>query len=174
MTTEPKRLATREPIRPYHVGVAFGLTTGLYAMSLLATTSWQIDRDRALIADRDPVQAAIEALDRHHDQMEVGLLRARLKYEAGSAGYATLSDRIAQLEAGLAATGRSVSAAERLGASLPTDLSLPNVPRTTSRGGSSGGGVASGARRGGVTLPPAPAAAAPPATHATTGASGAP
>jgi len=172
MTTQSKRPATHESKRPYHLGVAVGLTAGVYAMSLLGTTSLQIGHDRALIADRDPVQAAIEALDRHDDLMEVSLLRARLKYEVDSAGYATLGDRIAELETRLAATGRSVLAAEQLGASLPTELSLSSVPRTTSRGGSSSGGVASGGRRGTVTLPPAPAVAAPPATHAKTGASG--
>ena len=169
MTSDRPRPASPEPKRPYHLGVALGLTTGVYAMSLLVTTTFQVDHDRALIVDRDPVQAAIDALDRHHDLMEASLLRARLRYEDGSAGYAAIAERLAALEARLAETDRSVSAAEKLGASLPGELYLPNIPRSKPRSGSSGGG-----RSGGVTLPPAPPAVTPPSTDGTTGASGAP
>ncbi len=174
MTTDQPPRTTTDPKRPYHVGVALGLTTGVYAMSLLATTSMQIEQDRAVIADRDPVQAAIEALDRHHDEMEASLLQARLRYQDGTEGYEALAERLAALEARLAATDKSVSAVERLGASLPSDLSIPGVTRTTRRGGSTGGGSSSDGGSSTVKLPPPPAAAAPPPTSGSTGASGAP
>jgi hypothetical protein len=173
MTASDRPKSATDPRRPYHVGVAVGLTTGVYAMSLLATTSMQIEQDRAVIADRDPVQAAIEALGQHHDEMEVHLLQARLRYQQGTEGYVTLADRLAALEARLSATDKSVSAAEQLGASLPSDLSVPGVSRTTRGGGSAGGGSSNGGGSSKVKLPPPPAAAPPP-TSGSTGASGAP
>jgi hypothetical protein len=179
MPTERPRPAAPEPRRPYHVGVAIGLTTGVYAMSLLATTSMQIDQDRALIADRDPVVSAIEALDVHHDLMESRLLEARLRYQDGTTRYETLADRLTALHERLAAMDTTVAAVERLSASLPSDLSLPNVPMTTGRGSSSGGGSSGGSASSGsrpvVNLPSVPAApAAKPPTSASTGASGVP
>lgn len=174
MTTSDRPRPATDPRRPYHVGVAIGLTTGVYAMSLLAATSMQIEQDRAVIADRDPVRAAIDALGEHHDEMEVRLLQARLRYQQGTEGYQALSDRLAVLEARLSATDKSVSAAEELGASLPSDLSVPGVTRTTRRGGSTGGGSSNGGGSTKVKLPPPPAAAAPPPTSGSTGASGAP
>lgn len=170
MTNERPRPAPPEPKRPYHVPVAIGLTTGVYAMSLLAATSLQIEADRALIADRAPVQAAIEALDVHHDRMESDLARAGLQYQEGTTGYDALAGRLAELNAKLTAVYKKVDSVERLSTSLPTELFLPSVPRTSGRGGSSAGAPQGGTKA--VKLPPAPRAAAPPPTNGSTGASG--
>lgn len=204
VTNERPGLAKPDPKRPYHVGVAIGLTTGVYALSLVAAASMQIETDRALIADRSPVQAAIQALGHHHDLMESHLLEARLQYTDGSAGYTTLAERLAALDARLAASDKSVSDIERLSARLPTEIWMPDLPGTTPRsysggggsvgsapsrgssgGGSSGGTVPSRPAAGGggssggsapaVKPPPAlPPVAAPPARNGSTGASGAP
>ena len=48
-TAKPARKGASEARRPYHVGVALGLSTGLYALSLAAVTTFQVAEDRALI-----------------------------------------------------------------------------------------------------------------------------
>ena len=171
MTNERPRPAPPDPKRPYHVPIAVGLTTGVYAMSLLAATSLQVQHDRALIADRAPVQAAIEALDVHHDRMESGLQRAGLQYQDGTTGYDALASRLAELHARMDVVDKKVAAVERISTSLPTELFLPSMPRTSSRGGSSGGTTKSSGTKT-VRLPPAPRAAPPPPTKGSTGASG--
>jgi hypothetical protein len=159
--------------RPYHVGVAVGLTTGIYAISLLATTQMQIATDRALIADRAPVATAIDALDQHHDLQEARLLEARLQYQDGTAGYDAVAERLAILEARLAAVGRTVGKVERLSDSLPGSLSLGSMPTTVARGG--GSGSSSGGGHQAIKLPPPPPPkAAPPPASGGTGASGKP
>ena len=171
MTNERPRPASPDAKRPYHVPVAVGLTTGVYAMSLLAATSLQVEHDKTLIADRAPVQAAIEALDVHHDRMESDLQRAGLQYQDGTSGYDVLAARLAALHAKMDAVNKKVAAVERISGSLPTDLFLPTMPRTSSRGGSSGGTSQGGGTKT-IKLPPAPRAAPPPPTNGSTGASG--
>jgi hypothetical protein len=163
--------------RPYHVGVAVGVSAGVYAASMLATTQWQIEDDRALIADRRPVQTAIDLLDGHHDRLEIRLDRARLEYTAGATGYDSIADRVVRLGERLQAMDRTVRGIERLSASLSVDLSLPavavrgrgGVASSSARSGGNGGGS-----RGSVKPAPAPApvAAKPPPVSGNTGASG--
>lgn len=172
---EPKKA---DPKRPYHVGVALGVTTSVYAISLLATTRIQIDTDRGLIADRLPVQRAIDILADHHDWLDERLGEARTQYAAGVDGYDALSDRLGTLEARIGALDQSIATVERLGNSLSLHLSLPRL--TTGKGGSvaatgGGGGTSgSGGNGGGTTKPPAvaPPAPPPPPTSGGTGASG--
>jgi hypothetical protein len=170
MTAERSRPTPPDPKRPYHVGVAIGLTTGVYAISLLATTSMQITEDRALLEDRAPVRAAIETLDQHHDLQEARLLQARLRYQDGTDGYVALSDRLAILEARLAKVGKRVGRVERLSDALPGSLSLGPLPQLSGQtGGTARGGHTS------VKLPPPPAPkSAPPPTSGGTGGSGKP
>ena len=42
------------PRRPYHLGVALGLSTATYAVTLAAVTCLQVADDRALLAEREP------------------------------------------------------------------------------------------------------------------------
>lgn len=80
-----------ESKRPYHVGVALGLTAGIYAGSLAAVSMLQFGHDRGLIADRQPVSDAIELLGRNHDEMAFSLERAGGAFEDASTRYAELA-----------------------------------------------------------------------------------
>lgn len=171
---EGSRPATPEPKRPYHVGVAIGVTTGAYALSLLATSTLQIQQDRALILDRHPVDVAITVLGDDHDEMESRLQLARTRYADGAEGYGALIARLDKLHARLAKMDKTVTSIERannvLAASIP---GVPGAVRSSARGstgGGNGGSVASAPR----TVPAAPPAAAAPPTSGSTGASGKP
>ena len=83
---------------PYHVAIAVGVSTGLYAVSLVAATRLQIDTDRALIEDRAPVQGAINALGDHHAWLERQLDEARVRYTERVAGYDGLASRVQKLD----------------------------------------------------------------------------
>lgn len=168
---EPKK---PEPKRPYHVGVAVGLTTSVYAATLLLSTRLQIEADRALIADRDPVQVAIQALGSHHDSMTDSLEQSRDQYNAAVGGYNSVVASLDQLDERLASVSGTVQAVEKLGASISTSLALPAIPTRGSNGGTASS--RSGGGGGTTTKPPAaaPKAAPPPPTSGSTGASGAP
>lgn len=175
--TEPVRPKAPEPKRPYHVAIAVGLSTGVYALSLLATTTWQIDADRALIADRTPMSDAISLLADHHARLESNLVDARDKYAERVNGFDGLSGRLAALDDRLASMHKTVAAIEKLSASLSVDLALPSVPAPRSQGSSPA--AAAPIKSGGGTTavnppppPPPPAAPPPPPTSAQTGASG--
>ena len=175
--------ATTDPKRPYHVGVAIGLTTGAYAISLMAASTIQIDHDRALIVDRQPVAAAIVVLGDHHDDMAWRLERARARYTEGADGYGALVARLDTLRTHLVSVDKAVTAIERansvLAASIP-GISLPaggGSSRGTSSGGSTarGGGTSSGSGSTAPrSVPAAPKPVAAPPTSGSTGASGAP
>ena len=148
---------------PYHVGVAIGLTAGLYAASLAAVTLLQIDRDRTLAADRQPVRDAIILLGRHHDEMAAGLDRAGAAFAAASTRYDQVAADYQELHTALVSLGAKLKAIDALTAVDGSGLGsvvvrsgggrLPSVARPASASG------------GGTTAPP---------TSATTGASGAP
>jgi len=170
MTTEPKR--------PYHLGVAIGVTTGAYAISLMVASTLQIQHDRASIADRQPVEDAIAMLGSTHDDMQAGLEQARARYSDRADGYTALIARLDAMRAGLATMDRTVTGIERdsgsIVASVPgmsagSGRSTQGTPGRSSGGSSSGGG--SGAPR---SVPAAPPPAAKPPTSGSTGASGVP
>lgn len=174
----PKASPAVDPKRPYHVGVALGLTTGVYAVSLLVTARLQIAADRDLIEDRTPVEAAISSLGDHHDWMDDRLGEARAQYSIGTTGYEALRSRLATLDQRLTTLDQVVDKVEQLGAKLPTSLDAPYVPAITR--GQSGGGQSGGSKSGGGGSKPKPPSVAPapppppPATGGTSGASGAP
>ena len=174
-TPSPKASAGADPKRPYHVGVALGLTTGLYAASLLATARLQIAADRELIESRTPVEAAISALGDHHDWMDGRLEEARTQYSIGTTGYETVRTRLTTLDEQLSNLNKIVEEVERIGAALPASLDLPGVPTVarSASGGSKTGGSSSTSGGSKAKPPPAPAAPPPPpATGGSTGASG--
>ena len=174
---KPKASSGTDPKRPYHVGVALGLTAGLYAASLLATARLQIAADRDLIESRTPVEAAISALGDHHDWMDGRLEDARTQYSIGSTGYDTVRARLATLDEQLAKLNKIVEQVEKIGAAMPALLDLPGVPtvtRSASGGSKTGGGSSTSGGSKSKPPPPAPAAPPPPpATGGSTGASGA-
>jgi uncharacterized membrane protein YgcG len=171
--------AAPEAKRPYHLGVAVGVTTGAYALSLLAASTLQIQHDRALIADRQPVATAIDVLGEHHDDMARRLEVARAAYATRADGYGTLITRLDTMRERLAKMDATVTAIERANGVLAA--SIPGVPSSVSRsgGGSSGGsgGGSSGSGSGASaprTVPAAPPPVAQPPVSGSTGASGAP
>jgi hypothetical protein len=176
-TVTPARTTTQDPKRPYHVGVAVGLTTGAYALSLLAATSLQIQHDRALILDRSPVVAAIDALGSHHAVMESRLELARAQYSDGADGYGALITRLDKMRERLAGMDRTVSGIEQASGALAAGI--PGAPgsgraaqgstsRSSGRGSSGSGSTAP------RTVPGAPPPVAAPPTSGSTGASGKP
>lgn len=173
--SEAKRLEPKrpEPKRPYHVGVAVGLTTSVYAATLLLATRLQIETDRVLIEDRDPVQAAIHALGNHHDSLTDLLEQSRQQYNAAVGGYDSVVASLDELDARLAGVDSTIRSVEKLGASISTSLSLPTIPIRSSTGGTASSGKGSGGG-GGTTKPRAAPPPPPPPTNGSTGASGAP
>lgn len=155
-----RRLA--ETRRPYHLGVALGLTAGVYACSLAAVSLLQIDRDRALIADRQPVNDAIELLGRHHDDMAADLDRAGAVFEDASSRYGALAGDLQELHSDVVRLSKKLQAINGL----------------TAVNGAGLGGVV--LRGGGGTLPsvsksaPKSGGGSKPPANGTTGASGAP
>ena len=179
-TTPPSGAkATPEPKRPYHIGVAVGVTTGAYAISLMAASTLQIQHDQALIEDRQPVAAAIVVLGDHHDDMRSRLDEARVRYADGADGYGALIARLDAMRARLAAMDRTVTAIERANGVLAA--SIPGTPGQAGRAGS-GSSASSGSRGASSgsgstaprTVPAAPPPVAQPPTSGSTGASGAP
>ncbi len=166
--------ASPDPKRPYHLGAAIGLSTGIYAASLLVAARLQIDADRALIHDRTPVEAAISALGDHHDWMDDRLDEARAGYAAGATAYDDLRMRLAAMDKRLASLNSVVASVERLGNSISTTLELPvGRPIQGSSGGSSSRSTGSGSGSGGTAKPPAPAPKPPPPPPPTSGNTGA-
>lgn len=186
MTSTPERRPTSDPKRPYHVVVAVGVTTGLYAVSLLGATSIQIETDRALIEDRAPMVSAIDLLRARHDGLEASITEARDQYVEGASGYDGIANRLSRINERLVKMDRRVASIERLSASIPTTLSISTSGGGGSQasagggsskgGGGSGGGSSAGGGSGGgtpiVKPPPAPPKATPPPTSGGTGSSG--
>lgn len=142
------------PKRPYHVAVAVGLTTGVYALSLAGVSILQFDHDRALVAAREPVADAISELATRHDRLTQRLDAVRGTYERVADRYGLVTDELRRLHDRLADLHSQVAAIEGAAGRLPTAIALPAAPR--------------------IRPAPAPAAVSQPApkTHAKTGASG--
>jgi hypothetical protein len=152
--------------RPYHVGVAVGLTTGAYALALLAVTQVQAERDTALVEERAPAAQAIKLLDAHHDRMTTQLAQARERYLAGAAVYNDLVGQLADVDQGIANLDNTLAQIEAMGAVLP---GFPSGPVAVANNGGTT------KEKGATTAPalaPPPAAAPPPPVSASTGASG--
>jgi hypothetical protein len=173
---KPKASPAAETKRPFHLGVAVGLTTGAYAASLLVAARLQIDADRSIIEDRTPVEAAISALGDHHDWMDDRLVEARSQYAIGAASYVELQARLASMDKRLAKLDSVLGTIEELGASIRASLARPNLPSVGWTGSHQGGGNTSGNSGGSGTADPpaAPTPPPPPPTGGSTGASGAP
>jgi uncharacterized membrane protein YgcG len=180
VATKPDRTTTTkapDPKRPYHVAVAIGVTTSAYAVSLMAASTIQIQHDRALIEDREPVAAAIVVLADHHDDMASRLELARARYTEGADGYGALVARLDSLRARLRSVDKAVTAIERANNVLAANI--PGVSGQaglgSGRGGSGGGGGSSGSGSTAPrSVPAAPQPVAAPPTSGSTGASGAP
>lgn len=141
------------PKRPYHVVVAVGLSTGVYALSLAGVSILQFEHDRRLIEAREPVADAVAELATHHDRLTQRLDAVRGLYERAADRYGLVGDELRRLHDRLADLQGQVAAIEGAAGRLPTAISLPAVPRANPA--------------------PAPVVTQPaPKTHAKTGASG--
>jgi hypothetical protein len=162
MATTDKAARPQEARRPYHLGVALGLTAGVYAASLAGVSVLQIDHDRTLARDRQPLSDAIELLGRHHDDMASDLDHAATVFEDASTRYETMAADLQKLHADVVKLSKTLQAIDGMGAADGSGL----------------GGVSVG---GGVKLPSVSKAApksgggsTAPTSNGTTGASGAP
>jgi hypothetical protein len=155
-----------EPRRPYHIGVAVGLCAGVYAGSLTAVTVLQIDRDRALIADRAPVGEAIELLGRHNDRMATEIEVAGAAFQRAAEGYDGVAQGVTDLDVAVQRLTVRVAAIKGSAMRMPDAIALPPIGHSGSNTKSSGGGGSAGS----ISVPkPKPA---PPPVNASTGASG--
>ncbi len=165
--TAPAPPATRRPSaetrRPYHLGVALGLTASVYAGSLAAVSLLQIEHDRGLIVDRQPVSDAIVMLGRHHDEMASSLEQAGTDFEDASKRYGKVAADYQKLHTALVSLGRKLQAIDALTAVNGSGLGSTYV-------GTGGGKLPAVAK----TAPKSGGTTSAPATGATTGASGAP
>jgi hypothetical protein len=147
--------------RPYHVGVAIGVSAGLYAASLAAVTSLQVAVDREIFEDRRPVSDAIDVLGKYHDDLGQRLNAARDSYTSANGKLSTLAGDMTALHDQLVSLRGQVVALDR--SSVPGSVSLGKLPPIRSSGGT-------------YKAPKAPPAAAPPPapppTHAKSGGSG--
>jgi hypothetical protein len=175
VTPAARPAAKAEPRRPYHIGVAVGLCAGVYAGSLTAVTVLQIDRDRALIADRAPVGEAIGLLAGHNDRMTKAIEAADTEFRRAADGYDGVSRGAVDLDTAVKRLTARVAAITGSAGKLPDSLRLPTVTSGGGGGASSGGGKASsggGSSGSGSISLPKPRPAPPPPANATTGASG--
>jgi hypothetical protein len=164
-----RQIPKAEPRRPVHLGVAVGLCAGVYAGSLTAVTVLQIDRDRALIADRAPVGEAIELLGRHNDRMATEIEVTGTAFQHAAESYDGVARGVLDLDTAVQRLTARVAAIKGSAMRIPDVIALPPVGHNGSSGSkSSGGGGSSGS--GSVSVPkPKPA---PPPVHGSTGASG--
>lgn len=130
---------------PLHVVLIGGASCAIYAVSLAGVNQLQSANQQALAADRAPAAQAVTALTQHTDEVQAAVSQAQAALAKTTAQYDALTKRLADLESRLSTAASDVGAASQ-------QASLAKLP----------------------TIHAAPAAAAPPATHATTGASGAP
>jgi hypothetical protein len=162
-----RKASGAEPRRPYHLGVAIGLSAGVYATSLAAVTLLQVDQDRSVAADRQPVGDSISLLADHHDSMEADIAAAQTVFEQASSRYASVVSDIGDVHTSVKRLGKTIARIEGTSATLtlPGLVSLPSVTRSASRSGSGSSGSSSSS-----ASKPAP----PPPSNGGSGASGKP
>lgn len=143
-------MASRERKLPLHLPVVLSVGTGLYAVTLAGVTALQARTDASLVAERQPLTAAVATLSARRQALEQQLQGTVSSLNAAAAAYDQVRGHSAALEAALGTLAAQVTAATGVAASLPSHLSLPAAVGTV----------------GSVTTAPA--------TQATTGASGKP
>lgn len=133
---QPGRRPGWLPAVPAHVGVALGLATAGYAVTIAGVTSLQASAEATVAAARTPIGAAIDDAARGHDRLDRTLASAGRMYDGIAARYGTLADRLAEIEdriAGLASVTTAVDGASR---ALPTRIAIPVVRAVAASGGS--------------------------------------
>jgi hypothetical protein len=133
--------------RPLHLVAFLGLSTCVYSVSLAAVTAFQSGTDAAAVADRAPVQVALDGLSSRNDALEASSTTAGDAFDRATGAYDRVGRTIAQVEAQLADLAKTVGKVNGAAKALPGKVALPSIVR-------------------------APASVKAPAVHATTGASG--
>ena len=144
------------------------MSAGVYATSLAAVTVLQIDQDKRLATDRQPVGDAISMLGYHNDHLAAGLSDARSVFDEASQRYGSVVDDIGELQIAVKNLGKLVGRIEGTSTDfrLPSMMRLPSIPSSGSGSGSSSGSTSS--------KPASKPAAKPPPSNGGTGASGKP
>lgn len=147
-TMTERRGSFWEGLGPPHIGILFGLSTAAYAVTLAAVASLQSSGEAALIAERAPAIARIEALAAGNAGLGDALTAAGSAYNAIAAAYAATGAQLADLDAALGSLAKRVERIDGVSRSLPSSIALPRVARVSSGGGAPATSSTSGASGG--------------------------
>lgn len=123
--------AIPRPSVPPHVGVMFGLTAAGYAATLGLVTALQASAEAAVIADRQPVAAAIEGVAADNDRLAGSVEGAGRDISAAVAAYEAVAARLPGVETRLTDLSALVQAVDGAARALPARAPVPTVVRTT-------------------------------------------
>ena len=118
-----------DPRRPVHLGVAVGLSTCVYAVSLAMVTGFQSGRDAAVTADLGPASDLAAQEEAAHSDLERQLDELRATYNASAISYGSVAERLAHLEQRLNHLAKTVSVLTGAAFALPGLGSVPSVSR---------------------------------------------
>jgi hypothetical protein len=119
-----------EARRPLHVVVFFGLSAGVYAVSLAAVTSHQANSEAAALIDRAPTTEAVTQLSAANDRLEAEARQLGRTYERATGAYDRVGQALADVEAQLADLADVVGAVNGASLALPDRVALPRLTRT--------------------------------------------
>jgi hypothetical protein len=134
------------PRIPAHVVVLLSASTAGYAVALAGVTALQSQHEAALIAQRSPTVAGVDALATGHDDLASRLESARDRYTRAAGAMDDVTSVLQAVDLQLEQLAASVAEIDGVSRTLPTSVRIP-APRVVRH-------------------------VQAPATHATTGASG--
>jgi hypothetical protein len=108
-----------------------GGSAGLYCVALAAVVSLQSEADAATIAGQQPVVGAISAVQASNDRLETLLGGAADSYGRIAADYETLASAMTSLDDSVEALGVAVEAVNGRAATLPQNIALPRLTRSS-------------------------------------------
>jgi hypothetical protein len=123
--------AIARPSVPHHVGVMFGLTAAGYAATLGVVTALQASAEADLIAQRQPVAAAIEQAAAGNDRLAGAVDVAGRDITDAVAAYDAVAARLPGFEGRLTDLSGLVQAVDGASRALPARAPMPTVVRTT-------------------------------------------
>jgi hypothetical protein len=123
--------AIPRPSVPHHVGVMFGLTAAGYAATLGVVTALQASAEADLIAQRQPVAAAIEQVAAGNDRLAGAIDVAGRDITEAVAAYEAVAARLPGVEGDLTDLSALVQAVDGASRALPARAPMPTVVRTT-------------------------------------------
>ncbi len=120
----------RLPRFPGQVVALVGVSTTGYALALAGIASLQAASDAAVVADRAPAAAGIDAVASGHDRLAGRLDDLAGRQARSAASYDAVTSGIARVEAELGALAGKVSAVDGASRTLPASVALPPVVRS--------------------------------------------